>query len=288
MFAIYKREVKSYFDTMMGWIFIAFMMVVTGIYMFVYNLYYGYPYFGYTLYGIEFLYMIFIPLLTMRSMAEERKVKTDQLLLTSPVSVTKIVMGKYLAMVTVLALALVPFLFAPVLISSYGNGSYLIDYSTMLAFFLLGCVYIGVGMLISSMTESQIIAAAGTFAILLLLHLWPSLMNLLPSSAGSTAIGIVVIVTIVCLILYYMTKNIVLALSIEAVGCVAAAIVYLVNADGMDGGLVSLLSQFNLSAALTNFGYNHIFDIGGLILYLSLIFLTVFTTVQMIYKRRWS
>lgn len=288
MFAIYKREVKSYFDTMMGWIFIAFMMVVTGIYMFVYNLYYGYPYFGYTLYGIEFLYMIFIPLLTMRSMAEERKVKTDQLLLTSPVSVTKIVMGKYLAMVTVLALALVPFLFAPVLISSYGNGSYLIDYSTMLAFFLLGCVYIGVGMLISSLTESQIIAAAGTFAILLLLHLWPSLMNLLPSSAGSTAIGIVVMVTIVCLILYYMTKNIVLALSVEAVGCVATAIVYLVNGDEMDGGLVSLLSQFDLSAALTNFGYNHIFDIGGLILYLSLIFLTIFITVQMIYKRRWS
>ncbi len=288
MFAIYKREVKSYFDTMIGWVFIAFLMVVTGIYMYVYNFYYGFPYFGYTLYGIEFLYMIFIPILTMRSMAEERKGKTDQLLLTSPVSATQIVLGKFFAMATVLALALVPFFFTPILISSYGNGSYLIDYSTMLTFFLLGCVYIGIGMLISSLTESQIIAAVGTFVVLLLLHLWPSLMNLLPTSSASTAIGMALLLALVCLVLHSMTKNIILALGVGIIGILAIVISYLTQAEWMDGGLVTLMSQLELAAVLTDAGYNYILDVSGLILYLSLIFLMIFVTVQMMCKRRWS
>lgn len=101
MKAIYKRELKSYFDSMTGYVFIAAIIIFTGIYFMVYNLNMGYPYFSYALYGAGFIFILSIPILTMRCFAEERKNKTDQLLLTSPVSVLSVVLGKYFAMTTV-------------------------------------------------------------------------------------------------------------------------------------------------------------------------------------------
>ena len=101
MKAIYKRELKSYFQSMIGYAFVAFLMLFMGIYFTAYNLNAGYPYFAYVLSSTLFIFMIAVPVLTMRSFAEERKSKTDQLLLTAPVSVTGIVLGKFLAMITV-------------------------------------------------------------------------------------------------------------------------------------------------------------------------------------------
>ena len=103
MTAIYKRELKSYFQSMTGYVLIAFLVIFTGIYFMAYNLNSGYPYFSYVLMNINYVLIIIIPMLTMRSFAEERKNKTDQLLLAAPVKLFDIVMGKYLAMVTVFA-----------------------------------------------------------------------------------------------------------------------------------------------------------------------------------------
>lgn len=116
MLAIYKRELKSYFHSMTGCVFIAFLVMFTGIYFMAYNLNAGYPYFSYTLSGSLIVFLVGIPLLTMRSFSEERKTKTDQLLLTAPVSLTKVVLGKYFAMVTVLAVPNVIFCLFPLLI----------------------------------------------------------------------------------------------------------------------------------------------------------------------------
>ena len=104
MIAIYKRELKSYFTSMIGWVFMAAVLVFLGLYFYVYNMYYGYPYYAYAMSGTQFIFMLAIPILTMRSFAEERHSKTDQLLLTAPVSVAQIVLGKFLAMVTVFGL----------------------------------------------------------------------------------------------------------------------------------------------------------------------------------------
>ena len=104
MLAIYKREFKSYFYSMTGSIFIAFLTFMTGIYFMAYNMNSGYPYFSYSLEGVMFVFLVAIPVLTMRSFSEERKSRTDQLLLTSPLSVGKMVIGKYLAMVTCILL----------------------------------------------------------------------------------------------------------------------------------------------------------------------------------------
>ena len=180
MLAIYKREWKAYFHSMIGCIIVAFMIAFTGIYFMAYNLFSGYPFFSYVLRAINYILIIVVPLLTMRSFAEERRNKTDQLLLCAPVRLSQVVLGKYLAMVSVFAIPCLVFCFYPLIIKSFGTAYLKVDYAAIFMFFLLGCVYIAIGMFLSSLTESQIIAAITTFGILMLIYLWGGLVSFLP------------------------------------------------------------------------------------------------------------
>lgn len=288
MLAIYKRELKSYFHSMTGCVFIAFLVMFTGIYFMAYNLNAGYPYFSYTLSGSLIVFLVGIPLLTMRSFSEERKTKTDQLLLTAPVSLTKVVLGKYFAMVTVLAVPNVIFCLFPLLIKLQGTAYLLVDYSSIAVFFLLGCVYLAIGMFMSSLTESQIIAFISTFGILLLLYLWDGILSFLPSSALSGMIGILLILTLIVVYIYHMTKNWMLAAGIEAVGIAAALIVYFVKSSLYENLLTKLLGWLALADVFMNISSSNIVDVSGLLLYVSILIIFVFLTIQTIQKRRWS
>ena len=288
MLEIYKRELKSYFHSMTGCVFIAFLVMFTGIYFMAYNLNAGYPYFSYTLSGSLIVFLVGIPLLTMRSFSEERKTKTDQLLLTAPVSLTKVVLGKYFAMVTVLAVPNVIFCLFPLLIKLQGTAYLLVDYSSIAVFFLLGCVYLAIGMFMSSLTESQIIAFISTFGILLLLYLWDGILSFLPSSALSGMIGILLILTLIVVYIYHMTKNWMLAAGIEAVGIAAALIVYFVKSSLYENLLTKLLGRLALADVFMNISSSNIVDVSGLLLYVSILIIFVFLTIQTIQKRRWS
>lgn len=288
MLAIYKRELKSYFHSMTGCVFIAFLVMFTGIYFMAYNLNAGYPYFSYTLSGSLIVFLVGIPLLTMRSFSEERKTKTDQLLLTAPVSLTKVVLGKYFAMVTVLAVPNVIFCLFPLLIKLQGTAYLLVDYSSIAVFFLLGCVYLAIGMFMSSLTESQIIAFISTFGILLLLYLWNGILSFLPSSAFSGMIGILLILTLIVVYIYHMTKNWMLAAGIEAVGIATALIVYFVKSSLYENLLTKLLGRLALADVFMNISSSNIVDVSGLLLYVSILIIFVFLTIQTIQKRRWS
>ena len=288
MLAIYKRELKSYFHSMTGCVFIAFLVMFTGIYFMAYNLNAGYPYFSYTLSGSLIVFLVGIPLLTMRSFSEERKTKTDQLLLTAPVSLTKVVLGKYFAMVTVLAVPNVIFCLFPLLIKLQGTAYLLVDYSSIAVFFRLGCVYLAIGMFMSSLTESQIIAFISTFGILLLLYLWDGILSFLPSSAFSGMIGILLILTLIVVYIYHMTKNWMLAAGIEAVGIVTALIVYFVKSSLYENLLTKLLGRLALADVFMNISSSNIVDVSGLLLYVSILIIFVFLTIQTIQKRRWS
>ena len=288
MLAIYKRELKSYFHSMTGCVFIAFLVMFTGIYFMAYNLNAGYPYFSYTLSGSLIVFLVGIPLLTMRSFSEERKTKTDQLLLTAPVSLTKVVHGKYFAMVTVLAVPNVIFCLFPLLIKLQGTAYLLVDYSSIAVFFLLGCVYLAIGMFMSSLTESQIIAFISTFGILLLLYLWDGILSFLPGSALSGMIGILLILTLIVVYIYHMTKNWMLAAGIEAVGIAAALIVYFVKSSLYENLLTKLLGRLALADVFMNISSSNIVDVSGLLLYVSILIIFVFLTIQTIQKRRWS
>lgn len=288
MWAIYKRELMSYFRSMIGCIFIAFLVAFTGIYFTAYNLTAGYPYFSYTLSGSLIVFLVGIPLITMKSFSEERKNKTDQLLLTAPVSLTKIVLGKYMAMVTVVAIPNVIFCLFPLMIKMNGTAYLKVDYLSILVFFLLGCVYVSVGMFLSALTESQIIAYISTFGILLVLYLWNGIASLLPSAALSCMFGLIVIISLVILYIYQMTSNWLLSVALEVVNIIANVGVYLVKSSLFENLLTRLLGKLALADVFTGITENNILDVSGIVLYLSIIAVFVYLTVQAIQKRRWS
>lgn len=288
MLAIYKREVKSYFQSMTGCVFIAFLVAYTGVYFMAYNLMYGYPYFSYTLSGALIVFIVGIPLITMKSFAEEQKNKTDQLLLTAPVSLTSVVMGKYLAIVTVLAVPNVIFCLFPLIIESQGTAYLKVDYISIGLFFLLGCAFAAIGMFLSALTESQIIAFVSTFGVLLAIYLWDGILSMLPGSAISGLVGVLMILTLVVFYIWHMTGNWMLSAVIEGAGAAAGIILYIVKSELFENLLTKLLGRLALADVFTDVTANSIVDITGIVLYLSIIAVFVFLTVQAIQKRRWS
>lgn len=184
MLAIFKREFKSYFQNVIGWLFVAALLAVYGLYFYVYNLKNGYPYISYDLKGIGFIMMIAVPILTMRSLSDEKKTKTDQLMLTSPVSVGRIVAGKYFAMAAVYTIVIALFALSPLVLSIYGKVALSEAYVALFGYWLYGLSCIAVGLFISSISESVVISAILTFAALFLSYMMQSITGLISSSGN--------------------------------------------------------------------------------------------------------
>ena len=191
MFAIYKRELKAYFRSFIGLLFIAVTLFFIGLYYTVYNLLNGYPYFAYTMSSVIFLFMLSVPILSMRILAEEKRSKSDQLILTAPVSVGGIVMGKFLALVTIFLIPTLISCIYPLLMSSYGSVPMGEAYISILGFFLFGVTSIAIGVFISSLTESQVIAAVLSFATLFLGYMMSSICSIISSTGNllTTVLG---------------------------------------------------------------------------------------------------
>lgn len=184
MRAIYKRELKAYFQSFLGFLFMAAILFLTGLYFTVYNLMSGYPYFNYVISSVVFVFLISIPVLTMRILAEERKQKTDQMILTAPVTVGAVAAGKFLALLTIFAIPTAIISFYPLILGFFGSVPYGETYLGILGFFLYGAACISVGILISSLTESQVISAVLTFAFLFLGYVMYGICNLISSSGN--------------------------------------------------------------------------------------------------------
>ena len=182
MKAIYKREVAGYFRSMTGYVFLFFVFLIVGIYFYAYNLLNGYPSMNVTFNSITFVFLLAVPVLTMRVLSEERRHKTDQLLLTAPVSVAKIVLGKFFALLTVYLIPIGVICLYPLIMRVFGKVSFAQNYTAILGFFLLGAANIAVGLFISSLTENTIIAAVLTFVGMFLSYIMSGLESFLPSS----------------------------------------------------------------------------------------------------------
>ncbi|MCM1050194.1 MAG: Gldg family protein [Clostridiales bacterium] len=184
MLAIYKREFMSFFHSFIGWLYLAATLFIMGIYFTAYNIFYGDPNISGVLASTVFMLVIVVPLLTMGILAEERKHKTDQLILTAPVSVGKIVLGKYLALFTVFAIPMVLIAITPVIMSFFGTFQMGVSYTALIGFLLYGALSLAIGMFISSLTESVIIAAVLTFAALFLGYLIPGICSIISQTGN--------------------------------------------------------------------------------------------------------
>lgn len=287
MIAIYKKELRAYFNSIIGWLFLAFFLAFVGLYFFVCNLGMGDPYIGTALSGVTLVFCLLVPMVTMRSMAEERRQKTDQLLLTAPVPIWKIVAGKYLALVTLVGMAMVVIGLYPLILGQFGVVNFAMSYASVFGFFLIGCSYLAIGLFISSVTESQAFAAVMTFIVVLLTYLMNTVASLIPSTAKAAWITYSVIWVLVVIWMWCVMKNATVVLSVFAIGEAILTVLYLTNDALFEGtvekvfGTLSLLTVYNE----TNSG---VLTLEMPVYYLSIIFVCCFLTYQGIRKRRYN
>lgn len=296
MLAIYKKELHSYFTSVLGWVFIAFFLVMTGLYFVLYNLINGIINFSYVYDGVQMIFVfLLVPVLTMRSVAEENRQKTDQLLYTAPISITKIIAGKYLALITLLAAAMAivctyPLLFNNLIGKAASNGEtvdFAVAYGSTFGFFLLGAAYIAIGLFISSMTESQVIAAVASGIIMIFTYLMSGIAGLLPADGIFHFYFLAVLILILAVVLYFWIHNgwLAAAVGLAAEGLLAAA--YLFFPDRFTNLISNVLEHISITDRYSNFTLG-IFDGSALIYYLSVSFLFVFLTIQRIQKKRYN
>lgn len=287
MLAVYKKELRSYLTSMVGYVFIAFVLLILGIYFTAYNLQYASPDFGATLSSVTFLFLVITPILTMRILAEEKKNRTDQLLLTAPVSVWKVILGKYLSMVTIYAIPVVISAFYPLIMGRYGVISYPMAYVAVIGFFFLGCAQIAVGLFLSSVTESQVIAAVLTFGILFCSYMMDGIESFFSDAAISSMVAFLIIAVVVGIVVYQLTKNIIFSSCVGSVLAIGIAAVYFIKPTVFTGLIQKFLNLFAIANHFDNF-VGGIFDVTGIIYMVSVVCIFVFLTVQCIQKHRWS
>lgn len=179
MYAIYKRELKAYINSFIGLLFMAVSLFFVGIYYTSYQLVSGYPYFSVTIKAVVIIFMISVPVLCMKVFAEERHNKTDQLTLTAPVTVGQIVVGKYLALLTIFGITTLIICLYPLILSAYGKILIGETFVAILGYFLYGATAIAICMLISSLTESQVISAVLGVGVLFIGHIMADLCSII-------------------------------------------------------------------------------------------------------------
>lgn len=184
MLAIYKRELKSYFQSFTGFLFIAVTLFFVSLYYIVYNLMSGYPYFSYAIANVIILFLIAIPVLCMRVLSEERKNKTDQLILTVPVSVGDIVVGKFLALATVFAIPTLIICLYPLSMSLFGSVPMGENYIAILGFFLYGMASIATCIFVSSLTESVVISAVLSFIMMFVGYMMSGITSMISTTGN--------------------------------------------------------------------------------------------------------
>lgn len=288
MGAIYKREFRSYFNSMIGYVIVGMLTLVIALYFAIMNLNNGYPSFGVSLYSTSVFLIVIIPILSMRSFAEERKTKTDQMLLTYPVTVSQIILGKFLALATVFAIPLAISCIYPIIVASAGASSLAVDYATILGYFLVGCMYISLGMLVSAHTENQIISAVFTAVLLFVIYNWKTITGAMPTESRYNLLGLIVIIALVSLWLYFTTHSGMIAGVFGAAAVIAAAIVYKIKSALFASLLANALGFLDVDGILLNFAGYKVFDVSGVILLITITALFLFLTAQSVQKRRWN
>lgn len=290
MTAIFKRELRSYFHGMLGYVLTAFLLASSGIYFLALNLGYGLTDFGYyTLYRTIFMLLLYIPVLTMRSLAEERRSRTDQLLLTSPVPVWGIVLGKFFAMCAVFALPCLMDVVMILILWALGGTvpALAANFAALLCYFLLGCAAIAMGEFLSGLTENPIIAAVAGFSVLLLAYMMPSLRSLFNAGSAVALAVFTAIAGAASLMAGLRTRSFILGCLTFAALCLGLTGLFLLQSAWLTEAFGAVLSVLCFFTPFEDF-VNNSFSLPTLVYYLTVTGMFLFFTAQSIEKRRWN
>ena len=288
MLAIMEKELKSYFHSMIGYLFLAVFWAAAAVYFTAYCLSYGVMDFGgYVLASITILFIVIVPVLTMRLMADEKKQKTDQLLLTAPVKASSIVIGKYLAVLVLYGIGLLGVFGFAVILSFFGTMVWKMVITTFIGFFLLGACFLAIGTFVSCCTESQVAAAAISFGVVLLCFLLPNIVSLAPGRARYTFVIVGFFIVLLAMFFYHETKSLPIGAGAAVVGIGGLAAAWFIKPELFDNGLAKMVAWISILDRYDNF-INGIFDASSIVYYLSFIVVFLFLSIQTIEKRRWN
>ena len=286
MMAILKRELKSYFLTPIGYIYMGFFLLVAGVFFTFGNLITRSSQYTGFLGGILFIYLFAVPLLTMRLFSEEKRQRTDQLLLTSPISIPEIVLGKFLAAFTVYLITLAITVMYALVVGIYGDLSFWETLGAYIGFIFLGASYIAVGVFISAGTENQLTSALVSFFSLLMIWLIDPISNSLPVDLTADIIFAALLVVALCGYIYLNTKNLYITVAVFLLGAIIIAASYFIDQVVFIGFMRKFFSWFSLNKRYENFSMG-LLKVDSLVYYLSFTGLFLFLTVRLIEKQRW-
>ena len=287
MNAIFRHELSSHFTNLTAYVFGAFLLLFAGIYTMALNLNSLITNFEYVLGNMGFCFLVIVPILTMRVLAEERRQKTDQLLYSLPITMTEVILGKYAALLVMLLLPLGVISIYPLVLSAYGDVYLPSSYGAIIGFFLLGAALIAIGLFISSITESQAVAAGLCFVVMLINYYISSLASYAAQTAASSYGAFAVLALLIALLIRMMTKNTIFALLLGGIaeGLLLAA--YLMKSTLFEGLFPLVMEELSLFDRFYTF-VDGVFDLRAVVYFLSVIGFFLFLSVQSMEKRRWS
>lgn len=287
MGAIFKKEMRTYFTTISGYGFLGFFVLITGYFFIGQNIVASSANYNDTLAGSMILFLILVPVLTMRLFAEESRQKTDQLLYSAPIKVTDVVAGKFLAAVCLYLIGLVITMVFPTALCFFGNVDWGMTLTGYLGYFLMGVSLISVGIFISVLTDNQIVAAVATFASVFVLLMMDNIISSLPATTSASLIFSVIVVIVLALVVYSSTKSFAPSAIFALLGFAIMTGVYVVKPNLYDGAMARAFGWLSVLGRFENF-YLGIISIADLVYYITFSAAFLYLTVNVIEKRRWS
>lgn len=287
MLAIFKHELRALFHSFTAYVFGAFLLVVVGLGELAYNLQAAVSNFEYVLSFAGIIFVVIVPLLTMRTIAEERRQKTDQLLYALPVSMTAVVLGKYAALLVVFLVPLAVISVYPLIFSFFGEVYLPVSVGSIFAYFVMGAALIAVGIFLSSLTENQGMAAGFGVAVILFNYYSVSLSEYVSQTAAGTLAACFVLIILIGLLARWLTRNAALGHIIWLVLTAVCCIVYLADQTAFEGFLPKVFKALSLFERLNTF-VSGVFDLTALVYFLSVAAVFLFLAVQSLEKRRYN
>lgn len=287
MTAVLKHELRNYFHSLTAYVFGAFLLAFVGIGAVLYNIQAAVSNFELVLNFSSLIFVVIVPILTMRVIAEERRQKTDQLLYSLPITTTQVILGKYLALLVLYLIPLAIISLYPLVFSQFGDVYLLTSYGSILAFFIMGAALIALGTFISSLTDNQGLAAGIGISVILLNYYSVSLSEYVSSTAIGSVVALIVLILALGLVIRYVTGNGNLAYWVCFVLIFGIVALYLLDNTVFEGLLPQIMKTLSLFERFTVF-VNGVFDMTGIVYYLTVIVFFLFLSVQSLEKRRYN
>ena len=286
MTSIIMKEMRTYFQQMTGYIFMALMTLLTALFFVAMNVFFRNPNFQQVLNSTTLLFFVIIPTLTMRLFADEVRNRTDQLLYTSPLAIWQIVFGKYLAAAALFVAGTMVTMLFPIIMSQFGELPVTQIAGAYVGYILMGLGFIGLGLFISVMTENQIIAAVATAGAIFFIFILDGLANGMPADANSSLAFVIVVILCIAGILYHSTKNLIAGLVLAVLGIAGAVGAFFLDRLMFDAVIPRTFRWFSVFARFENLTRG-IMNMADIVFYITFALVFIYLTINTIEKRRW-